>query len=828
MSTNVVVVESPAKARTIEKYLGPGYTVLASYGHVRDLVPKEGAVDPDNGFAMKYEVIEKNEKHIRAISKALKKADALYLATDPDREGEAISWHLYEILKERGELVDKEVHRVAFFEITKRAVQEAVEHPRELSNALVSAQQARRALDYLVGFNLSPLLWKKIKPGLSAGRVQSPALRMIVEREEEIEAFDPREYWSLEGDITADDGSFVSRLAEYQGDKVEQFSFVNDQQANSARDQLLLAADGRVRVQKIEKKQRKRNPTAPFTTSTLQQEASRKLGFNTQRTMRTAQGLYEGIDTGDGSVGLITYMRTDSVTLSNDALDDIRKLISERYGKNNLPESAPIYKTKAKNAQEAHEGIRPTSAARTPEDIKSHLSDDEFKLYSLIWKRTIASQMVPAIFDTVALDLVPAKQPEVGRFRASGQTLVEPGFIAVYQEGSDDVKDEEADRALPAVEQNQVLSLAEIRADQHFTEPPPRYTEARLVKELEEYGIGRPSTYASIISTLKNREYVEMDGKRFLPTDIGRIVSRFLTDHFTRYVDYDFTAGLEDVLDEVSRDEKDWVPVLEEFWGPFNELVKDKEVSVTREQAAQARQLGTDPKSGRPVSVRMGRFGPFVQIGTRDDEEKPKFAGLKPGQKISTIEFAEALELFKLPRKLGETPDGEPVSASIGRFGPYVRYGDKFVSIRDDDPYTIGLEKALEFIAEKKEADKQRIIQDFEDEGIQVLNGRYGPYVTDKSKNARVPKDREPASLTLEECKELLEKAPARGRRGAKKKAKTKAKVESKTKAKKKKKKKEKKKVAKKADDKAAAVQSESAAVVPGKTATDTPSTEPG
>ena len=824
MSTNIVVVESPAKARTIEKYLGPGYTVLASYGHVRDLVPKEGAVDPDNGFAMKYEVIEKNEKHIRAISKALKKADALYLATDPDREGEAISWHLYEILKERGELVDKEVHRVAFFEITKRAVQEAIEHPRELSNALVSAQQARRALDYLVGFNLSPLLWKKIKPGLSAGRVQSPALRMIVEREEEIEAFDPREYWSLEGDITADDGSFVSRLAEYQGDKVEQFSFVNDQQANSARDQLLLAADGRVRVQKIEKKQRKRNPTAPFTTSTLQQEASRKLGFNTQRTMRTAQGLYEGIDTGDESVGLITYMRTDSVTLSNDALDDIRKLISERYGKNNLPESARIYKTKAKNAQEAHEGIRPTSAARTPEDIKSHLSDDEFKLYSLIWKRTIASQMVPAIFDTVALDLVPAKQPEVGRFRASGQTLVEPGFIAVYQEGSDDVKDEEADRALPAVEQNQVLSLAEIRADQHFTEPPPRYTEARLVKELEEYGIGRPSTYASIISTLKNRDYVEMDGKRFLPTDIGRIVSRFLTDHFTRYVDYDFTAGLEDVLDEVSRDEKDWVPVLEEFWGPFNELVKDKEVSVTREQAAQARQLGTDPKSGRPVSVRMGRFGPFVQIGTRDDEEKPKFAGLKPGQKISTIEFAEALELFKLPRKLGETPEGEPVSASIGRFGPYVRYGDKFVSIRDDDPYTIGLEKALEFIVEKKEADKQRIIQDFEDEGIQVLNGRYGPYVTDKSKNARVPKDREPASLTLEECKELLEKAPARGRRGAKKKAKTKAKVESKTKAKKKKK----KKVAKKADDKAAAVQSESTEVVPGETATDSPSTEPG
>ncbi|SVA57695.1 uncharacterized protein METZ01_LOCUS110549, partial [marine metagenome] len=782
MSTNVVVVESPAKARTIEKYLGPGFTVLASYGHVRDLVPKEGAVDPDNGYAMQYKIIEKNEKHIQAIAKTLKKADALYLATDPDREGEAISWHLNEILKERGALDGKQVHRIVFFEITKRAIKEAVKHPRGLSNALVSAQQARRALDYLVGFNLSPLLWKKIKPGLSAGRVQSPALRMIAEREDEIEAFEPREYWTLEGDITVNDGSFVSRLVQYQGDKVEQFSFLNESQANSVRDQLILATDGKVRVQKIEKKQRKRNPAAPFTTSTLQQESSRKLGFNTQRTMRTAQGLYEGIDTGDGPVGLITYMRTDSVTLSSESLEDIRNLISARYGANNLPESPRIYTTKAKNAQEAHEGIRPTSAARTPEDIKSYLSEDQFKLYSLIWKRTIASQMIPAVFDTVTLNLVPDKQPDVGRLRANGQTLVDPGFIAVYQEGSDDVKDDEADRALPAVEENQLLTLADIRASQHFTEPPPRYTEASLVKTLEEYGIGRPSTYASIISTLKNRDYVEMDGKRFLPTDVGRIVSRFLTDHFTPYVDYDFTASLEDVLDEVSRDEKDWVPVLEEFWRPFNALVQDKEASVTREQAAQTRQLGTDRKSGRPVSVRLGRFGPFVQIGTRDDEEKPKFAGLKPGQKISTIELDEALELFKLPRKLGQTPEGEIVLASIGRFGPYVRYGDKFVSIRDDDPYTINLEKALEFITEKKELDKNRIIQNFEDKGIQVLNGRYGPYVTDKTKNARVPKDREPTSLTLEECIELLEKAPARGRRSAKKKATIKSKTKSKKK----------------------------------------------
>ncbi len=816
MSTNVVVVESPAKARTIEKYLGPGFTVLASYGHVRDLVPKEGAVDPDNGYAMQYKIIEKNEKHIQAIAKTLKKADALYLATDPDREGEAISWHLNEILKERGALDGKQVHRIVFFEITKRAIKEAVKHPRGLSNALVNAQQARRALDYLVGFNLSPLLWKKIKPGLSAGRVQSPALRMIAEREDEIEAFEPREYWTLEGDITVNDGSFVSRLVQYQGDKVEQFSFLNESQANSVRDQLILATDGKVRVQKIEKKQRKRNPAAPFTTSTLQQESSRKLGFNTQRTMRTAQGLYEGIDTGDGPVGLITYMRTDSVTLSSESLEDIRNLISTRYGANNLPESPRIYTTKAKNAQEAHEGIRPTSAARTPEDMKSYLSEDQFKLYSLIWKRTIASQMIPAIFDTVTLNLVPDKQPDVGRLRANGQTLVDPGFIAVYQEGSDDVKDDEADRALPAVEENQLLTLADIRASQHFTEPPPRYTEASLVKALEEYGIGRPSTYASIISTLKNRDYVEMDGKRFLPTDVGRIVSRFLTDHFTPYVDYDFTASLEDVLDEVSRDEKDWVPVLEEFWRPFNALVQDKEASVTREQAVQARQLGTDQKSGRPVSVRLGRFGPFVQIGTRDDEEKPKFAGLKPGQKISTIELDEALELFKLPRKLGQTPEGEIVLASIGRFGPYVRYGDKFVSIRDDDPYTINLEKALEFIKEKKELDKNRIIQNFEDKGIQVLNGRYGPYVTDKTKNARVPKDREPTSLTLEECIELLEKAPARGRRSAKKKATIKSKTKSK-----------KKKTTKKVAIKTAAVQSEATTVLPSDTATDTPSLKP-
>ena len=799
MSNNIVVVESPAKAKTIEKYLGKDFKVLASYGHVRDLVPKEGAVDTENNYAMRYDVIERNEKHVKAISKALKKGEALYLATDPDREGEAIAWHLYELLKERGELKGKKVERVVFYEITKRAIQESMASPRGMSDDLVNAQQARRALDYLVGFNLSPLLWKKIKPGLSAGRVQSPALRMIAEREKEIEAFNPREYWTLEGDLStgAGDNDFNGRLIAYQGDKVEQFSFTNQSDAEAARDAILAAADGKVRIEKIDKKQRRRNPTAPFTTSTMQQEAARKLGFNTQRTMRTAQTLYEGIETDEGTVGLITYMRTDSVSLANEAVTEIRELIAERYGKANVPEEVRVYKTKAKNAQEAHEGIRPTSVVRTPESLKDRLDADQFKLYSLIWKRTVACQMVPAVFDTVAIDMVPANKPDTGRLRANGSTLVEPGFIAVYQEGSDDVKDDEADRTLPPVEENQVLDLTEFRADQHFTDPPPRFTEASLVKTLEEYGIGRPSTYASIISTLKNREYVEMDNKRFMPTDIGRIVSDFLTNHFTKYVDYDFTAQLEDTLDEVSRGEREWVPVLEDFWVPFHELVEDKEVNVTREEAAQARQLGTDPKSGKPVSVRMGRYGPFVQIGTKDDEDKPKFAGLKPGQKITEINFEEAMELFKLPRKLGETPEGEKVSASIGRFGPYVRYNDKFVSIRGEDPYTITLETALEFIANKKIEDANRLILDFPDDGIQVLNGRYGPYITNKEKNARVPKDREPNTLTLEECKDLLEKAPVR--RGKKKKKKTaKKKAARKKAAKKKARKKTKKKASKK------------------------------
>ncbi len=774
MAKNLVIVESPAKAKTISKYLGDDFDVMASYGHVRDLVPKEGAVAVDEGFAMKYQIIERNEKHVNAIVRALKKSEALYLATDPDREGEAISWHLTELLKERKALNGKAVHRVVFHEITKNAIREAIDNPRSISDDLVSAQQARRALDYLVGFNLSPLLWKKVQRGLSAGRVQSPALRMIVERELEIEAFKAREYWSIEADVSRDGQPFVSRLVRYRGEKVEQFSFENEQAAREVERTLIATAKGELTTVSVDKKQRKRNSAAPFTTSTLQQEASRKLGFNTQRTMRVAQKLYEGIELpGEDNVGLISYMRTDSVTLASIAVDEIRQVIADRYGAASLPGEVPQFKNKSKNAQEAHEAIRPTSAARTPEYLTGKLDSDQLKLYTLIWQRTMACQMMPAVFDTVTAEFAAGPDSESGHhFRANGSILVEPGFMAVYQEGRDDNEDEDSDRLLPEISEGDIIKLDLLRPEQHFTEPPPRFTEASLVKTLEEYGIGRPSTYASIIATLKAREYVDMDGKRFTPTDIGRIVNGFLTEHFPQYVDYDFTARMEDDLDAVSLGEKELIPLLERFWKPFSKLVNDKEQSVTREQVAQARDLGIDPKSGKPVAVRMGRYGPFVQIGTKDDEEKPKFAGLRPGQKMNDISLTDALELFKLPRTLGHTADSQTVSASVGRFGPYIRYGDKYVSIRgDDDPYTIELPRALELIEEKKIADANRIIRDFEVDNIQVLNGRYGPYITDKSRNARVPKDTDPKSLTLEQCRELLASAPVRGKRGQKKRA---------------------------------------------------------
>ena len=570
MSKNLVIVESPAKAKTIEKYLGKDFQVLASYGHVRDLVPKEGAVDPSNDFVMKYEVIDRNQRHVLAISKALKSADTLYLATDPDREGEAISWHLLELLKEKKLLKDKPVHRVVFHEITKKAVTEAIANPDKLAINLVNAQQARRALDYLVGFNLSPLLWKKIRRGLSAGRVQSPALRMIVERELEIEAFKKREYWSIEAALISHDQVFKAKLTHFDNEKLTQFSITNEALAEKTKQVLLNAADGQLLVNKLEKKQQKRNPAPPFITSTLQQEASRKLGFTTKRTMIVAQQLYEGIDIGGETEGLITYMRTDSVNLSVDAVEEVRALIAEKYGIENVPKEPRLFKTKSKNAQEAHEAIRPTFPRHLPSQIKDQLSIEQYKLYDLIWKRTIACQMLHATLNMVAVDLSCADGKHV--FRATGSTIADPGFMAVYLEGKDDSKEgDDKESFLPPLEEGRPIILNDISADQHFTEPPPRYGEASLVKSLEEHGIGRPSTYASIISTLQNREYVTLNNKRYYPSDVGRIVNKFLTEHFTKYVDYDFTANLEDELDAVSRGEKDWIPLMHEFWKPsFN------------------------------------------------------------------------------------------------------------------------------------------------------------------------------------------------------------------------------------------------------------------
>ena len=767
MADNLVIVESPAKAKTIKKYLGKDFDVLASYGHVRDLVPKEGAVDTEHDFGMKYQVLEKNERHVEAIARTLRKSKALYLATDPDREGEAIAWHLKEILDARGDLKGKQVHRVVFYEITRNAIRAAVQEPRGLSLDLVNAQQARRALDFLVGFNLSPLLWKKVRRGLSAGRVQSPALRMICEREEEIVAFVAQEYWTLEGEGTHSGQNFPLKLLEYKGAKVEQFSFTNEAQAREVESTLRAAAGGgELRVRAIDRKQRRRNPAPPFTTSTLQQEAARKLGFNARRTMRLAQQLYEGQDIGEGSVGLITYMRTDSVSLAAEAVAEIREVAARLYGKDEVADEPRVYKTKSKNAQEAHEAIRPTAAAVIPANVEGKVEDDLYRLYALIWKRAVASQMSHAVFDTVAVDMLAgADGPRRHMLRANGSTLVKPGYISVYQEGTDDAKVDDSDHVLPPMKEGDTVGLSTLAAEQHFTEPPPRFGEASLVKALEEHGIGRPSTYATIISTLQDREYVEMDARRFVPTDIGKIVCRFLTEHFHRYVEYGFTAAMEDELDAVSRGEEAWTTPLEKFWKPFIEQVESIEKNVSREQVAQARELGREAGTDKPITVRMGRFGPFVQIGTKDDEDKPKFAGLRPGQKMDKITLADAMELFKLPRTLGETEAGETIIANVGRFGPYVKYGAKYASLKEDDPYEVTLERAREVIRQKQEVDANRLINDFPANGIQVLNGRYGPYITDRKKNAKIPKDRDPKSITLEEAIAMIAAAPERGGR---------------------------------------------------------------
>ena len=605
MAKNLLIVESPSKAKTLKKYLGSDFEILASYGHVRDLVPKSGAVDPENDFAMKYQLVSRNAKHLDAIVAAAKEADALYLATDPDREGEAISWHLQEILKSKRGLKNLQPKRVVFHEVTKKAVLDAVAHPRELSQTLVDAQQTRRALDYLVGFNLSPLLWKKIRRGLSAGRVQSPALRMICEREEEIREFTAQEYWTIHLDSHKARTKFTAKLTHWQGQKLEQFDIPDEERQQG----IVSALAGQpVHVSNVEKKKRSRNPAAPFTTSTMQQEAVRKLSMTTDRTMRTAQQLYEGVDVGQGAVGLITYMRTDSVSLSDEAITEIRHYIDNKIGNEFLPSSPKIYKTKSKNAQEAHEAIRPTSVYRTPEAVKPFLTADQFRLYQMIWQRAVACQMAPARFDTTSVDIVVGK----GIFRVTGQVQTFAGFLSVYEEGVDDSEEDENAKKLPELHEGDILPVDRIFGEQHFTQPPPRYSEASLVKALEEYGIGRPSTYASIISTLKEREYVTLEQKRFMPTDTGEVVNKFLTEHFGQYVDYNFTARLENQLDDIAGGKREWKPVMQQFWKGFDKEIKAKE-DIPRAELTAENLDEICPKCGiHQLQIKFGKRGRFI------------------------------------------------------------------------------------------------------------------------------------------------------------------------------------------------------------------------
>ena len=813
MASNLLIVESPAKAVTLKKYLGKDFEVLATYGHVRDLLPKSGAIDTEHDFAMQYEVIARNSKHVDAIAKAAAQAEHIYLAPDPDREGEAIAWHVAELLKSKRNIKNKPMQRVVFYEITQSAVREAVANPREISIPLVNAQQARRALDYLVGFNLSPLLWRKIRPGLSAGRVQSPALRLIVERELEIEAFRSQEYWTVHLDSQKSGQPFTAKLFQYQGKKLDQLSIASEAEYQKIFDKVS-AAKLPPRVVRVEKKAKQRHAAAPFTTSTLQQEAARKLGMSTDRTMRIAQQLYEGVDIGGQTVGLISYMRTDSVTLAQEALREIRDYVTAQFAPDYLPKAALVYKSKAKNAQEAHEAIRPTSIARTPDTMREFLVPDQARLYEMIWKRTLACQMAPARFDTVSLDIRLGGDDTL--FRASGQTLVFPGFIAVYQESVDDSEEEES-KKLPPLEEGDTVALERLYGEQHFTQPPPRFSEASLVKTLEEHGIGRPSTYASIISTLQAREYAMLDKKRFKPTDVGRVVIRFLTEHFTRYVDYGFTAQMEDELDEISDGKRDWIPVLNDFWHPFAALIEDKKnierKDVTQElidedcpkcgkplsmrlgkrgnfigctaypecdytrnlantvDAGEARkELGDDPVSGLPVLLLRGPFGYYVQLGEVEvgAKVKPKRISWPKELPPEDADLAAATKLLQLPKDLGLHPEsGKKVIVNIGRFGPYIGHDGKFKSIpRTDSVFTIQLERAVELLAEARTSNtvlRELGAHPDDQKPVEVCNGRYGPYVRHGKVNATLPKDISPEEVTLPEALTLLAERVAKG-----------------------------------------------------------------
>ena len=854
---NVVIVESPAKAKTINKYLGPGFEVLASYGHVRDLPPKDGSVAPDDDFKMIWEVDGKAQKRLAEIANAVKGADRLILATDPDREGEAISWHVLEVLKEKRALKDQKVDRVVFNAITKAAVQEAMQHPREIDHSLVDAYLARRALDYLVGFTLSPVLWRKLPGARSAGRVQSVALRLVCDREREIEAFKPQEYWSVAATLATPRGdAFEARLVGADGKKIQRLDVGSEKEARDF-EKALNAAN--FRVASIEAKPAKRNPYPPFTTSTLQQEASRKLGFAPSHTMRLAQRLYEGIELDGETTGLITYMRTDGIDLAPEAIAQARDVISSDYGKKYLPDSPRIYKNKSKNAQEAHEAIRPTDLRRHPKEIARKVDADQSKLYELIWTRTLACQMESAELErtTVEIDANVSGGPyKLVNLRATGTVVKFDGFLTLYNESRDDDFEDEDARRLPAMSEGEALTKSELKIEQHFTEPPPRFSEASLVKRMEELGIGRPSTYASILQVLRDRGYTRLDKKRIIPEDKGRIVVAFLESYFPRYVEYDFTADLEGKLDEIANHELDWKKVLRDFWTGFTGAVAEtkdlriKEVidvldallnehnfppkadgsdprlcpqcgtgrlglkvgkfgafigcsnypdcRFTRAltapgegELAATKDLGEDPATGKMVTVRSGRFGPYIQLGEAEDTgektkggkpvlTKPKRASIPKNFDPHELDFDTALGLLQLPREVGKHPEsGEPIVAGIGRFGPYVKHQDTYASLESgDEVLTIGLNRAVTLIAEKlargpgrgRRKPQGRPLGDHPTLGGPVTQheGKYGPYVSHNKVNATIPAATDPATITLEEAVALID---ARAGKGASKKA---------------------------------------------------------
>ena len=747
---NLVIVESPAKAKTISKFLGSDYVVMASMGHVRDLPKSTLGFDPEDNFKPNYQVSNDKKKVITELKKQISKDTTIYLAADEDREGEAIAWHLIPALK----IEKNPIKRIVFHEITKDAILKALQNPRDVDQNLVDAQQARRILDRAVGYELSPLLWKKVRYGLSAGRVQSVAVKIIVDRENEIRAFVPEEYWKIKADFINPELS--SELAKKDGKNIK---VKNEKEAREIETSLNA---GNFKLVDIEEKDSLRNPAPPFTTSTLQQEASRKIGLSVAQTMMIAQQLYEGnvANIPNHTGGLITYMRTDSLNLSTLATSMAKKVIEEEYGKDYALSKPRAFKSTAKGAQEAHEAIRPVDMSLKPSLVKQHLDNAQYKLYSLIWKRTIATQMAQAKIANTTYKIEAGAKKEF-EFQTKGQRIIFAGFMKAYTEGSDNPEAalDSAEKILPNIKVGTVLELENLNSEQLFTKPPSRYTEASLVKKLESEGIGRPSTYAPTISTIQAREYVvKTEDKKLAPTPTGEIVNSFLTDHFSNIIDLGFTAKIEEQFDEIAEGKKVWVDVMKNFYTGFKDTIKDKEENISKSDYLQLRELGIDPKSGKPVSARVGRFGPFIQIGTKDDEEKPKFVAIPEKLNMDTITLDEALFLFTLPRVVGVDDSGNEIKANIGRFGPYLQVKTKYYSLKNDDPYTIDEIRAKEIIEEIDEAKSKALIKDFEKEKIQILNGQYGAYIKQGRKNFKIPKTKVAEELTLEECLEIIEK----------------------------------------------------------------------